>query len=252
MSLRNSWRHVLLVSIVLGSLVLMLSPDPYGQDQRYHDFADQRTFLGIPNFFNVISNFPFLLVGIVGVRTCCGKRLGALRGAWITLFVGVGSVSVGSGYYHWAPDNDTLVWDRLPMTIGFMALSVALLGEFVSARLGKALLVPAVLLGFASVAYWYWFDDLRLYYWIQLVPLLTIPVLLALYRSRYSGQWLLLGALGCYVLAKIAEAGDRDVFTFTRNLISGHSLKHLMAATGVFCLLWMVAKRKVRDGSSFE
>jgi hypothetical protein len=162
--LRGRWQHLLLGIVVVGSLALMLSQPPFGEDPSYHDFADQRTFFGVPNFFNVTSNIFFLLIGIAGLRFCLGSHLGRARGAWMVLFAGVAFVSIGSAYYHWHPGSETLVWDRLPMTIGFMGLFVALLGEYVSERLGESILVPALLLGFSSVLYWDWFDDLRFYY----------------------------------------------------------------------------------------
>ncbi|MGH8068686.1 MAG: ceramidase domain-containing protein [Candidatus Entotheonellia bacterium] len=236
--------------IVVGSLALMLSQQPFGQDPKYHDFADRRVLLGIPNFFDVISNLPFLLVGIAGVRFCLRNGFGALRPAWIALFTGVALVGIGSAYYHWDPHNETLVWDRMSMTIGFMGLFVALWGEYVSENIGKVLLVPAVLLGFCSVLYWHWFDDLRFYYWIQLIPLLIVPVVMVLFRSRYSHQWLLLVALACYIFAKVSEAHDREMFIFTRGLFSGHALKHLLAALGCFTILGMLKTRKLLHGDS--
>ena len=161
--LRVHWRHFLMVAIVAGSLALMLSQRPFGQDPAYHDFADRRTFLGIPNFFDVTSNLAFLLVGIAGLRISLRNRLDRSRNAWVALFAGVTLVSVGSAYYHWDPSNQTLLWDRLPITIGFMGLFAALLGEYIGERLGMLLLVPALILGFASVVYWHKFDDLRFY-----------------------------------------------------------------------------------------
>lgn len=241
------WRHVLLLSIVIGSLALMLSKQPFGQNPDYHNFAGRRVFFGIPNFFDVMSNIPFLLVGMAGISFCRKNRLIGYRPAWLTFFAGVAMVSLGSGYYHWNPTNATLVWDRLPMTIGFMGLFVALLAEYVNVRLGKFLLVPALLLGFYSVLYWHWFDDLRFYFWIQLIPLLTVPVVMALFRPRYSHQWLLLVALVCYVLAKVTEAYDREVFVFTQSLFSGHTLKHLLAAMGCFSVLVMLKARMQID-----
>ncbi len=98
--------------------------------------------------------------------------------------------------------------------------------------------------------YWHWFDDLRFYYWIQLIPLLTVPAVMALFRPRYSHQWLLLLALACYVLAKISEAYDREVFAFSRSLFSGHSLKHLLAASGCFSVLVMLKTRRPVDNGS--
>src|SRR5947208_12145118 len=151
--LRVHWRHFLVMAIVAGSLALMLSQQPFWQDPTYHDFADRRTFFGIPNFFDVTSNLAFLLVGIAGLRTCLRNGFDRSRYAWIALFAGVTLVSVGSAYYHWDPSNQTLLWDRLPITIGFMGLFAALLGEYIGERLGMLLLVPALILCFASVVY---------------------------------------------------------------------------------------------------
>lgn len=238
------WRHALLLFIAIGSLSLMLSMQPFGQNPDYHNFADRRTFFAIPNFFDVTSNIPFLLVGMAGMRFCHGSRLMSFRLAWFTFFAGVAIVSGGSACYHWNPGNNTLVWDRLPMTIAFMGLLAALLAEYVSVRLGRSILLPALLMGILSVFYWHRFDDLRFYVWIQFVPLLIVPVLLALFRPRYSHQWLLLVALACYMLAKILEACDREVFVFTQSLFSGHSFKHLLAASGCFSVLVMLKTRK--------
>ena len=230
--------------IVFGSLALILSFPAFGQNPEYHNFADRRAFFDIPNFLDVGSNFAFLVVGFAGLIVCFRNRLGNMRNAWIILFAGVTLVSVGSAYYHWNPNNQTLVWDRLPMTIGFMALFAALLGEYISERLGKFLLVPLLLLGFASVVYWHWFDDLRFYIWVQLIPLLTIPVIMILYRPKYSHQWMLVAGLGCYALAKITELGDEQIFSFTQDLISGHTIKHLLSALGCLTILLMLQKRK--------
>ncbi len=237
------WRQLLTVLVVVGSLALLMSQKPFGQSAEYHNFADKRAFFGIPNFLDVASNFAFLIVGIAGLSVCFRNRLGSLRNAWIILFAGVTLVSVGSAYYHLNPNNQTLVWDRLPMTIGFMGLFVALLGEYISERLG-GLLVPALLLGGASVLYWHWFDDLRFYIWVQLIPLLTIPVVMISYRARYSHQWMLLAALGCYALAKISEVGDENIFRWSQGIISGHTIKHLLSALGCLFILLMLQKRK--------
>jgi hypothetical protein len=238
------WRYAVLLIVATGSLAFVLLKEPIRQDLDYHYFADQRAFLGVPNFLDVASNLLFLFAGVAGVIFCLAEREGRLRTAWLTFFVGVAIVSVGSAYYHLNPNNDTLVWDRLPMTVGFMGMFAALLGEYASARLGKSLLVPAVLLGFFSVLYWHWFDDLRPYFWIQLIPLLTVPVVMILFRSRFTHQWILLVALGLYVFAKISETYDREVFAFTQNLFSGHTLKHLLAALSCFSVLAMLKLRK--------
>ncbi|MBA2493224.1 MAG: ceramidase domain-containing protein, partial [Acidobacteria bacterium] len=179
--LETYWRHLLMLIIVVGSFTLILSLHPFGQNPEYHNFADRRAFFGIPNFLDVASNLAFLIVGIIGLKICFKNYLGSMRNAWIILFAGITLVSVGSAYYHLNPNNQTLVWDRLPMTIGFMGLFAALLGEYISEQLGRYILIPALLLGFSSVIYWHLFDDLRFYIWIQLIPLLTIPVIMILY-----------------------------------------------------------------------
>lgn len=245
--LRVHGRHLLTVVAVVGSLALMLSQQPFEQNPKYHDFADRRAFFGIPNFFDVASNLAFLIVGIAGLRICLRNRLGRVRNAWVVLFAGVTLVSAGSAFYHWDPSNQTLVWDRLPMTIGFMGLFVALLGEYISDRLGVFLLVPALLLGFSSVVYWHWSDDLRFYYWVQLIPLLTIAVVMVLYRARYSHQWLLLVALGGYALAKVSEANDGEIFVLSQGFISGHTVKHLLSALGCLPILLMLQRRKLLE-----
>lgn len=234
--------------VVLGSLAAMLSLNPIAQSAGYHLFADQRRIFGVANFMDVSSNLAFLLVGIAGVL-CLARRPLVLRTAWLTFFVGVGIVSAGSAYYHLSPNNDALVWDRLPMTIAFMGLLAAILGEYVSARLGATLLVPAVLLGFGSVLYWRWSGDLRFYAWIQLIPLLTLPVLMTLFRPRYTHQWLLLSALALYGLAKVAETYDGVVFAWTRQSFSGHTLKHMLAALSCFVVLVMLSRRTERSAS---
>lgn len=238
----EAWRRGVVLLVVLGSLALMLSLEPIGQSTSFHRFADRRAMLGVPNFMDVSSNVAFLIVGLAGVAYLA-RRMVSLRAAWLTFFVGVAIVSAGSAYYHASPSNGTLVWDRLPMTIAFMGLLAAILGEYVSERLGRVLLVPAVLLGFLSVLYWHWFDDLRFYAWIQLVPLLLIPVLLVLFRPRHTHGWLLLVALALYGLAKISETYDSEVFASTRQLLSGHTLKHLIAALSCFAVLVMLSRR---------
>ncbi len=242
-----NWRHALLLIVVVGALALMLMMQPIAQNPDYHDFADRRAFFSIPNFFDVISNIPFLFVGIAGILACHRSRLMSYRPAWITFFTGVAIVSAGSAWYHLNPTNDTLVWDRLPMTIALMGLLAALLAEYVHVRLGRILLVPAILAGLFSVIYWQRFDDLRFYVWIQFMPLLIIPVLMTLFRPSYSRQWLLPVALSCYMLAKAAEYYDREVFAFSQSLISGHTLKHLLAASGCYAVLMMLKTRKPFD-----
>ncbi|MCR4346114.1 MAG: ceramidase [Sulfuricaulis sp.] len=238
-------RQTLVIIFLLAAFVatgIFLLPS-IAQDPTYHDFADRRGLLGIPNFLNITSNLAFLAVGIAGIILYAGNLKLVARRAWIACFTGVMLVCFGSGYYHLAPDNNTLVWDRLPMSIGFMGLLVAVLVEYVNPRLEKYLLAPAIVLGLASVVYWHYTDDLRLYVLVQFLPLLMIPVILLLFGETQKDRGYLLMALAIYVLAKLAEHFDRAVFELTGNIISGHSLKHLLAAIALFVVYWMLRRR---------
>jgi hypothetical protein len=239
--LRQYWREGLLVFVVTLSFIGFLSSESMPQDPAYHNFADQRGVAGIPNLANVVSNIPFLAVGIIGLALCLRQRKTGASASWTTFFVGIALVSFGSGYYHLTPDNATLVWDRLPMTVAFMGLFVALLSEHMHESLGRFLLVPALAVGLASVAWWRYAGDLRFYYWVQLAPLLLIPVSLALFPPRYTHRAYLLYGLAFYVLAKIAEIFDQELFALTSHSVSGHSVKHLLAACAplfVYLMLW--------------
>ena len=236
------WRHLCLLLLAFGSLAILWNRPPLAQDLRYHEFADRDAWFGLPNFFNVISNLPFLIAGVAGLDFC-RKRKGEMNVAWSVFFAGVSLVSFGSGWYHLRPDNASLVWDRLPMTIGFMALTSALLGEYVSERLGRWVLFPALLTGFWSVAHWQRSDDLRFYAWVQFAPLLVLPAMMALFPSRYSHRGLLWLAMGFYALAKVLEACDGGIFRLTGGIIGGHPLKHLASAAACWTLLEMLKRR---------
>ncbi|HEV8096367.1 MAG TPA: ceramidase domain-containing protein [Burkholderiales bacterium] len=238
------WREATLILVCLVMLAGLWAREPIHQDTIYHRFADQRELLGVPHLFDVASNIAFLIIGVAGILLCAGRRRPPLAASWSTLFVGTALVFLGSSYYHWQPSNETLLWDRLPMTVGFMALFVALLAEHMGERLERLLLAPAVALGVASALWWHFTDDLRFYFWVQFTPLVCIPLVLAMYRGRYTHRAYLLYALGFYVCAKLTEVWDHQIFALTSNVISGHTLKHLLAAAAVFAILLMLDRRE--------
>ena len=243
-----SWRHGVLWSLVLGSLAVIMTRDPIAQSLAYHRFADRRGWLGVPNFADVASNVPFLIVGVLGAWRCMKMEALPTRRAWVCFFVGVALVSWGSAHYHWSPNHQSLIWDRMPMTVGFMGLFVALLAEYLSPRLLPWTLIPAVLLGLMSVVVWSVTDDLRLYLWVQVAPMLTIPVLMVLFEARYTHSALLLVALGFYIAAKGAELGDAATFALTDGWLGGHAIKHLLAAMAPYVLLRMLEARSECSG----
>lgn len=237
-------RSAALVLLVLGPLAwLMLGHGaPILQDRGYHVFADARTCLGVANFGNVASNLLFLLTGIMGARWCWRHHSGARR-SWLVFFCGVALVFFGSAYYHGAPADDTLVWDRLPMTVAFMGLFAALVSEHLGAKLEPALLVTALAIGVFSVFWWQYSGDLRVYIWVQGAPLLAIPYVIAAFPGRYTHRHWLLYGVGLYALAKAAELFDHQIYAATGAAVSGHSVKHLLAATAVFCIYRMLQQR---------
>ncbi|KAL1568862.1 hypothetical protein AAHA92_00416 [Salvia divinorum] len=235
---------------ILCFVVLMLVTPAIPQSQEYHNFADQREFLGIPNFLNVISNFPFLVVGLVGLVLCYYGNYfklslpGELFG-WTFFFAGVAAVAFGSSYYHLEPNDARLVWDRLPMTVAFTSIIAIFIIERVDARKGTFSIIPLTLAGIVSILYWRFFDDLRPYAVIQFVPCIAIPVMAILLPPMYTHSTHWLWAAGFYILAKIEEAADVPIYNVTFHIMSGHTLKHLCAALVPVFLTLMLAKREV-------
>jgi hypothetical protein len=238
-----------LVAVLLAGAAALLGAGPVAQDLRYHALADDRTILGIPNFADVASNLPFLVVGAAGLAWCVRRRGQADLAPWTAVFAGTALIAVGSAWYHWAPSSATLVWDRLPMAIAFTGLFAAVVGEHTGERIGLALLGPALVAGVGSVVWWALRDDLRPYVVVQAAPILAVPLALALARGRYTHRRYYAYALGLYLVAKLAETGDRAIFEWTGRLLSGHSLKHLLAAGSVVALYAMLRlRRRVEDG----
>ena len=218
------------------------------QYQQYHNFADSRTFFAVPNFFDVSSNLLFAVVGITGSLFAYKRVRREAYYSWITMFAGVALVSFGSGYYHWNPDDATLVWDRMPMMIGFMGLFTAVLTEFVNPKLEKFMLVPAVVTGVLSVIYWHYTNDLRIYIWLQAVTFLAITSVLFMYEARFTLSRYLLYAFGLFMLSKFTELSDRELYSVNSDLLSGHTLKHILSALAVFSLYLMLKRREPRGG----
>ena len=236
--------RVLVLLLVLPLVGVFLLHGPIAQDPAYHLFADTRTCLGIPNFGNVFSNAAFLIAGFIGLRHCLTRGAGIASRSWTMFFFGTFLVAFGSAYYHWSPDDPTLAWDRLPMTIGFMGLFAALVAEHIRPDIERTFLRAAVAVGILSVVVWRYTGDLRLYGWVQFGPLVAIVFLLVAYPPRYTHRAYLLWALAFYLLAKLAELGDTWVFEATGHAISGHTVKHLLAAVAPCFVYLMLRDRK--------
>jgi hypothetical protein len=238
--------------LVVG--VALLLP-PIRQDPAYHGFADGRGWLGVPNFADVASNLPFVPFGLWGLWALRRARFHdpRERRAYLVVFTGTVLVGFGSAYYHIHPDNRTLFWDRLPMTLVFMALLSASIAERIHARVGAALLLPFLVLGVLALDVWRRGEltgvgDLRFYVLVQFYPMVTIPLMMALFPARYTRTRDIGWMVAWYVLAKVLELGDALVFRLTAGLVGGHALKHVAASLAVGALAWMVARREPVDG----
>mmetsp|Transcript_3706 Transcript_3706/g.5650 ORF Transcript_3706/g.5650 Transcript_3706/m.5650 type:complete len:318 (-) Transcript_3706:2338-3291(-) len=256
-------KMVLLSLLLTMTLVSMffLFVEPINQQQKYHDFADKRLFLCachsdglflppnseirrnrkagfvIPNFGDVMSNFVILIGGLSGTILLRLKdvgevdeiRLWQLKVCLPIFFYSTIAISLGSTYYHWNPSNQTLVWDRLPMTVAFVSIFCYILEDYLEPGIGSSLLSPLIFIGVMSVLYWNWTDDLRLYALVQFLPLGVMTVLVMFCQSRYGGVMQHALALMLYALAKMCEDRDYEIWRTTKKTISGHSLKHILA-----------------------
>ncbi len=245
-------RLKIILAIIVVAIIAMVSVDPIAQDPAYHNFADQRRIFSIANFFNVLSNLPFVITGVMGIRLVALRKvtggLAELQAMYLTFFVGVLLTGFGSAYYHYQPDNQTLLWDRLPMTIAFMALFSAIIGEYISTRLAWKLFVPLLILGITSVIYWHVTElnghgDLRAYVLVQFLPVLLIPLILWLFDSKLDNDKYIWGVIGAYTVSKLMELFDAQLYSIV-GLLSGHSLKHLAAAFGTLIFYWALRERR--------
>jgi hypothetical protein len=251
----------ILLALLLAGLVGLLFLDPIPQDPAYHLFADTRTFFGIPNFNDVVSNAGFALSGVLGLIAVAGVRRHALFAhpadarPYIAFFAGVALVSLGSAWYHLAPSTERLLWDRLPMSIAFMALAAAVVSDRIDARAGNGwLLLVLVLLGLASLLYWHVTErlgrgDLRFYGFVQFYPVIVFPLVAWLFpvHRHVSNRYLLL-IFAWYALSKIMEFLDAQVFNLLGYTVSGHTLKHLAAAVSAFIVFMMLTSAPRAQG----
>jgi hypothetical protein len=246
------------LAVCVAAICFPRTPQP----QSYHDFADKRGWLGVANFGDVCSNALFAVAGVCGLwflASRSGSRSfldNRERWPYVAVFLGLLLTAFGSSYYHLAPDNARLVWDRLPMTIAFMGLVAALIAERISVSAGVYLLPVLLAIGAASVLWWWHSEaiaagDLRFYAAVQVYAVLLLPVLLLL-PPRYTRGTDFLVVFGFYVLAKILESADRQIFSLTDHMLSGHTLKHLAAGAAGLWILRMLAKRAPLSTASSE
>lgn len=234
---------------------LFILKGPLAQRDDYHRFADGRKILGLPYGMDVLSNITFVAAGLAGIMILINIRNGGGQisglSSYFTFFIGLCLTGFGSAWYHLNPNNKTLVWDRLPMTIAFAGFFSSVLSEQVSAAAGQNLLLPLLVIGLSSVIYWAWSEkkgrgDLRPYLIVQFLPMLLVPLILILYGAERTYWPYIALLLAFYVVAKIFEHFDEHVYSWG-NIVSGHTLKHLFAAAGTLSVVIMLG----RNGGNF-
>lgn len=235
--------------LLIGSALLIIGITlywaPITQPANFYDYADNHPRFGINNFTNVISNLPFALVGFLGIRLLSqipsrqADRViePEISSAYFLFFQALLATSLGSAFYHLSPDPFGLMLDRIPISLAFVNLYCIVLSEYISPRLGQRLLLPLNVYGLLAVVYWYLMTiyqtgaaDLSAYVLIQLLPIVHLPLILMLYDERRPGGRYYLAALVTYGFAKLAELQDTHIYLLTGEWISGHSIKHLLAA----------------------
>ena len=254
-SLSFNQRVAILVGLLMLGFIVLLQVAPIPQDPDYHFFADTRSFFGIPNFSDTMSNIGFAVAGILGILTVFGAQryrifcISADARPYAVFFIGIALIALGSAYYHLEPSNERLLWDRLPMSIAFMAFVSVVVSDRIQQTAGNGwLLILLVVLGMLSLLYWYYTEmqghgDLRFYAFVQFYPILLLPVVLWLFPDyRYTMGRYLAWVIVWYALSKIMEHFDREIFDLMNHTVSGHTMKHLAAAAGSLVVLRMLTR----------
>jgi hypothetical protein len=260
----RGWRIAFLVALTLlvaGGAFFFVPPIP--QDPAYHELADTRLRFGIPRIGDVVSNAGFLVVGAWGLAFLMGRKGRHLfadgpyqRLPWLVFFIALIGLGAASAVYHADPDNDSLFWDRIPLAVAFMALTSAFIADRIDARVGVRWFLPLLIgLGVASLIVWRLTEaagtgDLRLYGLVQFYPLLAVPLMCGLFPGRRtSGRYVFFLLLG-YAAAKFTEHFDPEIYALLGGAVSGHSLKHLVAALAAYSMIAMLRRAAARSSSA--
>jgi hypothetical protein len=242
--------EILLLLACTGLVVTTLLLPPVAQPGHYHGFADQRTLWGLSHAMDVLSNLPFALASLSGVLSLMllpARSLSNVQRAMASLFfAGLALTAPASAWYHLLPDDAGLAIDRCGMAVAFAGLVGLAAAGRVSERGGAALGMAALLLGPYCVHLWTTTGNVLPWAMLQFGGMALI-VWLAMLRPRAAAldiRWSFV--IGAYALAKLLEQGDQAVYAITRELVSGHTLKHVVAALAA----WPVISAIVALGRS--
>lgn len=246
---------VIAIITLLSFVAVFLFVPPFPQWSSYHQFADNRSFLFIPNFGNVSSDIFYCIVGILGFSVLHQQwKDNKLHGkeviVFLILFIGVFLNGFGSAYYHWAPNNESLMWDRIPISIVFMSFLSLTFMERVNFNVGFWSLPLLLVFGVGSVVYWGWSEsvgrgDLRFYLFVLFYPLILIYSILFFFRKSYPPLMAYIWILIFYILARIFEYFDHAIYALG-GIISGHTLKHVFSAIAAYWFVEILLAKKAK------
>ena len=232
--MKKNLRHLpTLITLVVG--IALLAHGSITQWANYHDFADQTLWHGIPHAMDVMSNLGFALAGAIGLillRRRAASKPEISDAAYAAFCISLLVTSLCSSYYHLAPDDARLFWDRLPIATACASLLIAVRAEVMPQLGKKRFLLELLALNAAAIASVWWWQvtaDLRPYLALQILTLTLIPLWQWTYPCTARKRWIFLGAIALYVLAKATEIHDLAIL-HQLGWISGHSLKHVLAA----------------------
>uniref|UniRef100_A0ACD5VGJ9 Uncharacterized protein n=1 Tax=Avena sativa TaxID=4498 RepID=A0ACD5VGJ9_AVESA len=245
-------RRAIAGGAVLASALLLVATPRLRHSPALHLFADMRNLLGVPNTLNVLTAYPLLLAGVPGLVLCLfgsgcfGISLKWEALGWFLFYAGNVGAAFGSAYYHLKPDDDRLIWDRLPMMMSASSLLSILVIERVDERAGLSCLISLLSLLLVSTAFERVLDDMRLWVVLNLVPCVVIPAMIFLFPPKYTHSRFWFLATGFYLLARFEGLADRKVYSVNRYFISGHSLEHLCFAMVTLILTVMLSFRNIK------
>lgn len=241
-------KDYIIPTLALLCIISLLFIGAIPQNLNYHDFADDRMIFGIPNFWNVITNLPFAFVGIYGLMVVRNSNERQVKQICFTLFTAFVLLTFGSSFYHESPDNRTLVLDRIPMVIIFMSFFALIIYDRIGNKIGYKTFIFLNVIGIITVLYWYLSErtgngDLRWYGMVQFFPIIAIPLILFLYKSPFNHSKEVIPIFIFFGLAKLAETFDNEIFHMLNNMISGHSIKHLLMVAAEYYILVLLRRR---------
>ena len=227
------------ISFLTGLIILILLAiflPSIEQNQNYHNFADQRVLFGVNNAFDTLSNLAFIMVGALGLFNFYNNQYIKISNSFSVIlnlfFISIILTGLGSSFYHLSPNDFTLVFDRLAMSLVFASILAMLAYLKISSRFGLHTLAELLILAPLTVLIWKFNGNLTPYVVLKFGGIILVILTLLLTKTRMQGPCFT-SLIILYGAAKLVEFYDEKIFNLSQNLISGHTLKHLIAALAV-------------------